>query len=49
MKEFEAYYARLKELLESETHLFRPEFHPTLLPIKEIRKTLENFLRKCSS
>jgi predicted kinase len=49
MKEFEAYYARLKELLESETHPFKPEFHPALLPLKEIRKTLENFLRKRSS
>jgi predicted kinase len=49
MKEFEAYYARLKELLESETHPFRPEFHSALLPIKEIRKALENFLKKRSS
>ncbi len=48
MREFEAYYARLKELLESETHPFRPEFHPALLPLKEIRKTLENFLKKRS-
>lgn len=48
MKEFNAYYARLKELLESETHPFKPEFHPTLLPLKEIWKALENFLKKHS-
>lgn len=48
MEEFEAYYAGLKELLESETHPFKPEFHPTLLPLKEIRDALENFFRKRS-
>ncbi|MGB9853791.1 MAG: AAA family ATPase [Candidatus Bathyarchaeales archaeon] len=47
--EFEAYYARLKELLESETHPFKPEFHPTPSPLKEIRKALENLLKKRSS
>ncbi len=30
--EFEAYYARLKELLESEMHLFKPEFPRGLPP-----------------
>jgi len=48
IEEFNAYYARLKELLESETHPFKPEFRPALLPLKEIRKTLENFLKKRS-
>lgn len=48
MEEFEAYYARLKELLESETHPFKPEFHPALLPLKEIREALKNFLKKHS-
>jgi len=47
--EFEAYYARLKELLESETHPFKPEFHPAPSPLKEIRRTLENLLRKSGS
>lgn len=46
MKEFNAYYARLKELLESETHPFKPEFRPALLPLKEIREALKNFLKK---
>lgn len=46
MKEFNAYYARLKELLESETHPFRPEFHPPLLSLKEIKQALKNFLHK---
>jgi hypothetical protein len=45
MKEFEAYYARLKELLESEIHPYKPEFHP-LAPFKEIIKSLKNFLKK---
>jgi len=45
MKEFEAYYARLKELLESEIHPYKPEFHP-LAPLKEIIKSLKNFLKK---
>ncbi|MEM3641444.1 MAG: hypothetical protein QXH37_05950, partial [Candidatus Bathyarchaeia archaeon] len=44
--EFEAYYIRLKELLESETHPFKPEFHPTILPLKEIRMALENLFKK---
>jgi len=45
-EEFEAYYARLIELLESEMHPFKPEFHPSLLPLKQIRKALKNFLEK---
>ncbi|MGC9346266.1 MAG: hypothetical protein ACP5ER_05705, partial [Candidatus Bathyarchaeales archaeon] len=48
MEEFNAYYARLKELLESETHPFKPEFRPALLPLKEIREALQNFLKKRS-
>jgi predicted kinase len=45
MKEFEAYYARLVELLESEMHPFKPEFHQAI-HLEEIRKTLKNFLKK---
>lgn len=45
-EEFNEYYARLKELLESEVHPFKPEFHHTFLPLKEIRKALKNFLKK---
>ncbi len=47
MKEFEAYYARLIELLESEIHPFKPEFHP-VIHLKEIRKALKSFLKKNS-
>jgi predicted kinase len=49
MEEFNAYYIRLKELLESEVHPFRPEFHRTSLPIKDLRLALKNFLKKLSS
>jgi len=45
MKEFDAYYARLKELLESEMHPFKPEFYPVRSPLKEIRKALKNLLK----
>jgi len=45
MKEFEAYYARLKELLESEMHPFKPEFYPVRSPLKEVRKALKNLLK----
>jgi len=45
MKEFEAYYARLIEVLESEIHPFKPEFHP-VIRLKEIRRALQNFLKK---
>lgn len=45
IEEFNAYYARLKELLESEMHPFKPEFHSMFLPLRKIRKALENFLR----
>ena len=45
MKEFDAYYARLIELLESETHPFKPEFHQ-VIHLEEIRKALKNFLKK---
>lgn len=47
-EEFEAYYARLKELLESETHPFRPEFHPSAFTLKEISEALKNLLKKRS-
>jgi predicted kinase len=43
-EEFEAYYARLTELLASETHPFKPEFHPALLSASDIRKALKSFL-----
>jgi predicted kinase len=45
-EEFEAYYARLKELLESETHPYKPEFQQRILTLKEIRSALKNFLGK---
>jgi predicted kinase len=45
-EEFEAYYARLKELLESETHPFKPEFQQRILTLKEIRSALKSFLSK---
>jgi hypothetical protein len=45
MKEFEAYYARLIELLESETHPFKPEFHHAIY-LEEVKETLKNFLKK---
>lgn len=48
MEEFDNYYARLTELLESETHPFKPEFRPRLPPLEEIRKALKNFLSKRS-
>jgi len=44
--EFEVYYARLKELLESEMHPFKPEFHLLPQPLKEIRESLKNLLKK---
>lgn len=46
IKEFEAYYARLVELLESEMHPFKPEFHPALLHVNDIRRALRSFLGK---
>jgi predicted kinase len=45
-EEFDAYYARLTELLESETHPYKPEFHPALLSANDIRKALKSFLSK---
>jgi predicted kinase len=45
-KQFEAYYASLTELLESETHPFKPEFHPALIPLDEIGKILKNLLER---
>jgi predicted kinase len=45
-EEFNAYYARLTELLESETHPFKPEFHSALLSTNDIRKALKSFLGK---
>ena len=45
MREFETCYACLKELLESETHPYKPEFHPPS-PLKEIIAALKNLLKK---
>jgi predicted kinase len=45
-EEFDAYYARLTELLESETHPFKPEFHSALLSGDDIRRVLKSFLGK---
>jgi len=45
MEEFEVYYARLTELLESEMHPFKPEFYPVRSPLKEVRKALKNLLK----
>jgi predicted kinase len=42
-EEFDDYYARLQELLQSETHPFKPEFHSALSG-NGIRKALKNFL-----
>ena len=47
-EEFEAYYARLTEVLQSETHPFKPEFHTALLSGNGIRRTLKSFLGKHS-
>lgn len=43
-EEFKDYYARLQELLQSETHPYKPEFHSALLSGNGIRKTLKSFL-----
>jgi predicted kinase len=43
-QEFENYYSRLEELLESEVHPFKPEFRHPRLPITQIRRTLKRFL-----
>ena len=45
-EEFDAYHARLTQLLESETHPNKPEFHHTQLSANDIRKTLKSFLSK---
>ncbi len=45
-EEFNDYYARLKELLQSETHPYKPEFQPALSAGNGIRKALKNFLTK---
>jgi len=44
--DFSLYYERLKEVLQSEIHPFKPEFRPPLLSIQEIRETLRNLLRR---
>ena len=47
VEEFDDYYARLQELLQSETHPYKPEFHSSLSS-NGIRKTLKSFLGKRS-
>ena len=44
--EFEVYYARLTELLESEMHPYKPEFHRIPQSLREIRESLKNLLKK---
>jgi hypothetical protein len=45
-EEFDDYYARLSELLLSETHPYKPEFHNALFTGNGIRRTLKTFLSK---
>lgn len=47
-EEFDDYYARLQELLQSETHPYKPEFQPGLLSVNGLRRALKNFLSKRS-
>jgi hypothetical protein len=44
-EQFDSYYTRLTELLESEMHPFRPEFRHRYTSIEEVRKALRNFLK----
>ena len=46
-EEFDDYYARLQEVLQSETHPYKPEFHPALSG-DGIKKAFKNFLGKRS-
>jgi hypothetical protein len=48
-EEFEDYYARLCELLQSETYPYKPEFQSALLSGKGIRRALKSFLSKRST
>ena len=48
-EEFDDYYARLSELLQSEMHPYKPEFHSALLSDNGIRKTLRSVLSKRSA
>lgn len=45
-EEFDDYYARLQELLQSETHPYKPEFHSALFSGNGIKKSLKSFLSK---
>jgi predicted kinase len=47
-EEFDDYYARLLELLQSETHPYKPEFHSALLSGNGIKRALKSFLSKRS-
>ncbi|MEM1566807.1 MAG: ATP-binding protein [Candidatus Bathyarchaeia archaeon] len=46
LEEFEACYARLRELLESEIHPFKPEFQQRRLALNEIRQAFRSFLSR---
>ena len=48
VEEFDDYYSRLLELLQSETHPYKPEFHSALLSGNGIRRVLKSFLSKHS-
>jgi hypothetical protein len=46
MEKLNTYYVSLQELLENETHPFKLEFRPALLPLEEIKKALKKLLLK---
>jgi predicted kinase len=48
MKEFDNYYARLTELLESEVHPFKPEFRPAFFSLHEMRGAIRQLLERRS-
>ncbi|MEM2815858.1 MAG: AAA family ATPase [Candidatus Bathyarchaeia archaeon] len=45
-EEFENSYRQLKELLESEAHPYKPEYHPQMPMIRDIKRALRNLLKK---
>jgi predicted kinase len=47
-EEFEDFFARLTELLQSETHPYKPEFQPALFSGNGIRRAFKGFLSKRS-
>jgi predicted kinase len=48
VQEFDDYYTRLTELLESEMHPFKPEFHSISVSFKDVRKALRHLLERHS-